>query len=225
MSGTARGTASAPLPQKVAPVSGTAPLPPIERERCRAGTASLWEVGERCRSPRAGQTVEPSSAPFAKTVEALERRCPDHVPADRWHQAVEDGRRFLARWGDQAVALGWTERDLFGLHEPPEKPHPSYRRLSRYDQTWLIWLLQGRPVVALTEATAAIQSSTGAITIYRRHSKPALGPVGDRHDKGLGMYGFLEWWRAQPRSQRRPGWDVWGIETDKFTADKQTSEQ
>jgi N6-adenosine-specific RNA methylase IME4 len=23
--------------------------------------------------------------------------------------------------------------------------------------------------------------------------------------------------------QRRPGWDVWGIETDKFTADKQTS--
>jgi hypothetical protein len=53
---------------------------------------------------------------------------------------------------------------------------PSYRRLSRYDQTGLIWLLQGRPVVALTEAAAAIQSSTGAITIYRRHNKPALGP-------------------------------------------------
>jgi hypothetical protein len=28
-------------------------------------------------------------------------------------------------------------------------------------------------VVALTEATAAIQSSTGALTIYRRHNKPA----------------------------------------------------
>jgi hypothetical protein len=70
------------------------------------------------------------------------------------------------------VALGWTERDLFGLHEPPEKPHPSYRRLSRYDQTGLIWLLQGRPVVALTEVTAAIQSSTGAITIYRRQTSP-----------------------------------------------------
>jgi len=36
--------------------------------------------------------------------------------------------------------------------------------------------------VALTEATAAIQSSTGAITIYRRHKKPALGPVGDSLD-------------------------------------------
>ena len=34
-------------------------------------------------------------------------------------------------------------------------------------------------VVALTEATAAIQSSTGTITIYRRHNKPAVGPVGD----------------------------------------------
>jgi hypothetical protein len=28
----------------------------------------------------------------------------------------------------------------------------------------------------------AIQSSTGAITIYRRHNKPALGPVGDSLD-------------------------------------------
>jgi hypothetical protein len=34
-------------------------------------------------------------------------------------------------------------------------------------------------VVALTEATAAIQSSTGAITVYRRHNKPALDPLGD----------------------------------------------
>ena len=37
-------------------------------------------------------------------------------------------------------------------------------------------------VVAPTEATAAIQSSTGALTIYRRHNKPALGPVGDSLD-------------------------------------------
>ena len=82
MSGTAPGTATALLPQRAVPVSGTALLPPIEGEQCRAGTASLWGVGERCRP-------------------------------------------------------------------------------------------------ALTEATDAIRSSTGAITIYRRHNKPALGPVGD----------------------------------------------
>jgi hypothetical protein len=85
---------------------------------------------------------------------------------------VADAEYFLARWGQQAAALGWTERDLFGLHEPPEKPHPSYRRLSRYDQTGLIWLLAGRPVVALTEATAAIQSSTGAISAIPVRARP-----------------------------------------------------
>ena len=116
---------------------------------------------------------------FSRTFSALEARCPDFVPTERWQLAVEDGRHFLARWGEQADALGWTARDLFGLHKPPEKPHPSYSRLSRYDETGLIWLLQGRPVVALTEASAAIQGSTGAITIYRRFNKPALGPVGD----------------------------------------------
>jgi hypothetical protein len=39
--------------------------------------------------------------------------------------------------------------------------------------------------LALTEATAAIQSSNGAIsaiTTYRRHNNPALGPVGDTLD-------------------------------------------
>ena len=105
---------------------------------------------------------------FSRTFSALEARCPDLVPADRWQLAVDDGRAFLARWGGQAEALGWTARDLFGLHTPPAKPHPSYNRLSRYDEIGLIWLLCGRPVVALTVATAAIRSSSGSITIYRR---------------------------------------------------------
>jgi hypothetical protein len=34
-------------------------------------------------------------------------------------------------------------------------------------------------VIALTEANAAIQNRTGAITIYRTHNKPALGRLGD----------------------------------------------
>ena len=117
--------------------------------------------------------------PYGSTIAALEARRPELVPADRWQAAVEDGRRFLARWGEQAHALGWTAGDLFGLHQPPAKPHPSYSRLSRYDEIGLVRLLRGRPVVALTEATAAIQNPTGAITIYRRHNKPALGPLGD----------------------------------------------
>jgi hypothetical protein len=117
-----------------------------------------------------------------RTLAALEARCPDLVPVACWQAAVEDGRRFLARWGEQAEAFGWTARDLFGLHMPPERPHPSYSRLSRYDEIGLIWLLRGREVIALTEATAVIQGSTGAITIYRRHNKPVLGPLGDSLD-------------------------------------------
>jgi hypothetical protein len=116
---------------------------------------------------------------YGRTMAALEARCPDLIPDDSWQAAVEDGRRFLARWGEQAEALGWDLKDLFGLAPAPAKPHPSYRRLSRYDETGLIWLLQGRKVMALTETTAAIQNPTGAITIYRRHNKPALGPLGD----------------------------------------------
>jgi hypothetical protein len=119
---------------------------------------------------------------YESVYSALESGCPDLVPVDRWQVAVEDGRRFLARWGEQADALGWTPRDLFGLDTPPAKPHPSYSRLSRYDATGLIWLLRGRPVIALTEATAAIQNPTGAVTVYRRFNKPALGPVGDSLD-------------------------------------------
>jgi hypothetical protein len=129
-----------------------------------------------------GRAFSNFPARYSRAMTALEARCPDLVPVDRWQFAVDDGRRFLARWGEQAEALGWTARDLFGLHKPPEKPHPSYSRLSRYDETGLVWLLQGCEVVALTDATGAIQSSTGAITTYRRFNKPAFGPLGDSLD-------------------------------------------
>jgi hypothetical protein len=100
----------------------------------------------------------------------------------RWQQAVADARSFLSEWGEQARSLGWTARDLFGLHSIPDKPHPSYRRLSRYDCTGLIWLLQSRRITAMTETTAAIQNVTGNVTAYRKDNKPALGPLGDSLD-------------------------------------------
>jgi hypothetical protein len=119
---------------------------------------------------------------YARVFAVLCKRCPAHIELVRWRQVMEDGERFLAEWGDQAEALGWSSRDLFGLHEVPANPHPTYQRLSRYDCTGLIWLLQGCPVVAVTEATAAIKMPTGNITTYRRHNKPAYGPLGDSID-------------------------------------------
>ena len=79
----------------------------------------------------------------------------------RWQAAIADGRRFLARWGAQAERLGWTADDLFGLHEPPANPHPSYSRLARLDCAGLVWILSGRPVIALTGAAATIRATAG----------------------------------------------------------------
>jgi hypothetical protein len=85
--------------------------------------------------------------------------CPDRIDADRWRQAVEDGRRFLAEWGEQAAALAWGPAGLFGLH--PTAP------MARYDCMGLVWLLRGRRVVALTDTAATIKTETGAV-MYRR---------------------------------------------------------
>jgi hypothetical protein len=111
-----------------------------------------------------------ASQALSEALSKLERRCPDFVPSARWQQAVKDGQRFLSQWGGQAEALGWTVGDLFGLHGPPPQPHPSYRQLSRYDCTGLVWLLDGRSVVALTAEAATIKTPGGSVltTYYRR---------------------------------------------------------
>src|SRR5262249_25728425 len=158
----------------------------VAEAHANAKSAQSAKSGPRTKAEAAqnSQNAQNSHAqwPARRVFRALESRCPGLIPVSRWQAAVEDRRRFLTRWGDQAEAPGWTAGDVFGLHTPPEKPHPSYSRLSRYDETGLIWLLEGRPVVALTETTAAVQNPSGAITTYRRHNKPALGPVGDSLD-------------------------------------------
>jgi hypothetical protein len=105
--------------------------------------------------------------PISSALTALEYRKPELVSVEDWQRAVDDGRRFIVQWGDQAGKLGWTADDLFGLHDPPEQPGPTYRRLSRYDVIGLIWLLHGRPVVDLTADRAVIGREDG-MTFYRR---------------------------------------------------------
>ena len=120
---------------------------------------------------------------YRKLFAFLLQNPPAYIPVERWQQAVEDSRSFLHKWGEQAELLDWDWGDLFGLDIQPADPHPSYSRLSRYDNTGLCWLLQGKEVIAMTADTATIRNpSTGAITIYRRFNKPALGPAGDSLD-------------------------------------------
>ena len=119
---------------------------------------------------------------YSSALATLRAECPAYVDAADWQQAIEDGHRFVTQWGKQAEALGWTPADLFGLHIPPEKPASNYRRLARYDQTGLIWLLHGRPVIALTELAATILAPSGASLMYHRHNKPAPGLIGEKLD-------------------------------------------
>jgi hypothetical protein len=55
-------------------------------------------------------------------------------------------------------------------------------RLSRLDEMVLIWLLHGRPVIALTETVAAILAPSGATLVYGRQNQPARGRIGDSVD-------------------------------------------
>jgi hypothetical protein len=158
-------------------------------EVCAATTGQEEQDHNQIQSPipakvaKVAKVQHPASAsPYQDSLDTLERRCPDFVETERWRQAVEDGRQFLATWGDQAKGLGWTAQELFGLHPLPANPHASFDRLSRYDSTGLVWLLRGRPVVKMTADSAAIRTASGGTVVYRKNDKPALGPLGDSLD-------------------------------------------
>jgi hypothetical protein len=99
-------------------------------------------------------------------AEALARLDPDCPPCDippmRWLRFIDDCGRFLDDgWAARSEALGWGPLDLFGCNR--DKP------FARISQAGLLWLLEGRKLVALTADTAAISAiSGGQLTFYRR---------------------------------------------------------
>jgi hypothetical protein len=98
-------------------------------------------------------------------AEAMARLDPARPPADvppkRWVEFMDDCARFLDDgWAERAAALGWGPLDLFGCHR--ERP------LVRHDHAGLLWLLQGRRLIALSEMTAIIETATGARQTYYR---------------------------------------------------------
>lgn len=99
-------------------------------------------------------------------AEALARLNPAQPPADvppsRWLRFIDDCGEFLdAGWGDRAAVLGWHPLDLFGCDRG--------RPFARIDRAGLLWLLNGGKLVALSQETAVVETSTGARqTYYRR---------------------------------------------------------
>lgn len=90
---------------------------------------------------------------------------PSGFAEPRWRRLADDGRRFLRRWGVEAVAAGWTTTDLFGLH--PTAP------AARYDAMGLVALIAGGDVVAITSRFATIRMASGScLTYYLRLPRP-----------------------------------------------------
>ena len=148
-------------------------------EALRLANGELQKIQEMQKIGAASPRVDLHLDTYSQALAALRAECPAYVDAADGQQAIEDGHRFVTQWGKQAEALGWAPADLFGLPIPPQKPAPNYRRLSRYDQTGLIWLLHGRPVIALTETKATILARSGATLVYGRQNQPAPGLIGD----------------------------------------------
>jgi hypothetical protein len=98
-------------------------------------------------------------------AEALARLNPNRPPCNmspkRWLQFIDDCGRFLdGGWATRAEALGWGPLELFGCDRV--KP------FARLDRAGLLWLLNGGKLIALTAATATIETIGGARQTYRR---------------------------------------------------------
>jgi len=71
-----------------------------------------------------------------KALVAFRVQPPFGIDEARWHRAVEDGERFLTKWGAYAADVGWTPGDLFDV------PYDGKRG-------GLAWFLAGDPVRSL----------------------------------------------------------------------------
>lgn len=93
---------------------------------------------------------------------------PRGVSIEWWYRTIDGGGRFLDAWGTEAVRLGYTAMDIFGVgRDAPE---------ARHDLKGLVALLDGAEVIALTADKATIRNPAGRVlSIYR--SPAAVGQV------------------------------------------------
>ena len=76
------------------------------------------------------------------------------------HSSCAGANRPSVWVGRQVTCSAWPECRI--VLRPPTKGYPGY------DQAGLVWLLRGRPVVALTATSAVIQGKIGSLTTFRR---------------------------------------------------------
>jgi hypothetical protein len=79
----------------------------------------------------------------------------------RWRTFIDDAGKFLdSGWASRCVALGWGPLELFGADR--DKP------FARVDRLGLVWLLNGRRLLAISDDTAAVENRNAPPHTYRR---------------------------------------------------------
>jgi hypothetical protein len=68
--------------------------------------------------------VLPQAQRYRKVFAHLQLKPPALIPIDRWQQAVEDGKSFLSRWGEQAQAPRVVERGPIRTARDPSQAAP-----------------------------------------------------------------------------------------------------
>ena len=96
-------------------------------------------------------------------AEGLARLCtmpqPSNVPDRRWRQAVDAAGRFADKWAAKSSALGWTALDIFGVDRlAPE---------AALYTAGLIWLLQDKQVVAISDDAVIVETISGVRQSFR----------------------------------------------------------
>jgi hypothetical protein len=81
--------------------------------------------------------------------------CPISVEPNRWSQLQGDANRFVATWGRQATALGWSALDVFGCH--PASPS------GRYDCMGVVWMVASSEVRAMSTELVIFRKSSGSL--------------------------------------------------------------
>lgn len=135
----------------------------IKREHLEhLGTPDLWKGLAELPDPVGGWGV--------KLSHLVPANAPPSISDVRWRELLSDADSLLRQWGEQAVALGWGEADLFSVPPGPE----------RWGRGGLIVALSGRPVIAMTADAATIPNGDGKPCRYYRREKQGAVMLWDR---------------------------------------------
>ena len=107
---------------------------------------------------------DPSGLPpeTADGLAALAKMAPRAgFSADRWRTMLDAMKRFASQHAAEAIQLGWTVEDLFGLN-----PHAP---ATRYDGRGIATMLsEGERVVKISSDAIVIEKPSGAQVSFRR---------------------------------------------------------